>query len=73
MADKLSRHIGVSVFVLPLSLYQFHKPDFKKRDSGVTGKRQISLVILHISKNIDIDGVVTEFARQKGKRLDLCM
>ena len=32
-------------------------------------------VILHINKHKDVDivGVVTEFARQKGRRLDLCM
>ena len=31
--------------------------------------------ILHINKHkdVDIDGVVTEFACQKGRRLDLCM
>ena len=31
--------------------------------------------IVHINKHkdVDIDGVVTEFARQKGRRLDLCM
>ena len=49
--------------------------DWKKRYSGVTDERLNSLAILHLHKHKDvyIDGVVTEFARLKGRRGALCL
>ena len=43
--------------------------------STMTDERLSSLAILHIHKhkNVDIDSVVTEFARLKGRRLALCL
>ena len=41
----------------------------------MTDERLSSLAILHIHKhkNVDIDRLVTEFARLKGRRLALCL
>ena len=42
----------------------------------MTDERLSSLAILHIHKHkdvIDIDGIVTEFARLKGTNLPLCL
>ena len=43
--------------------------------STMTDERLSSLAILHIHKhkNVDIDRLVTEFARLKGRRLALCL
>ena len=43
--------------------------------STMTDERLSSLEILHIHKhkNVNIDRLVTEFARLKGRRLDLCL
>ena len=42
----------------------------------MTDERLSSLAILHIHKNkdeIDIDGIIAEFARVKGTHLALCL
>ena len=43
--------------------------------STMTDERLSSLAILHIHKhkNVDIDRLVTEFARLNGRRLTLCL
>lgn len=43
--------------------------------STMSKERLSSLAILHIHKhkNVDIDNVVSEFARRKGRRLALCL
>ena len=44
--------------------------DFKTPlPSTMTDGRLISLVILHKHKQVDIDGIITEFPRLKGRRL----